>query len=39
MRACVLALVSAAALGCGSSELHVAGATSSQYVQTFDGRP
>ena len=39
MRECVLALVWASALGCGSSELHIAGASSSQYVQTFDGRP
>ena len=39
VRECVLALVSASALGCGSSELHVAGASSSRYLQTFDGRP
>lgn len=39
MRSCILALVSASALGCGSSELHVAGLSSSSYVQTFDGKP
>jgi hypothetical protein len=39
VRNSILALVSASALACGSSELHVAGASSSQFVQTFDGRP
>lgn len=39
-RALFFALVSVAALGCGSSDLHIAGAPpASQYLQTFDGEP
>lgn len=39
-RALFFALSAMAALGCGSSDLHIAGAPSaSQYLQNFDGEP
>lgn len=39
-RALVLALVSVVVLGCGSSDLHIAGAPpASQYLVSFEGEP